>query len=53
MRERLRQLAGLIDLRDAIAFGGLGMLGYGLYLIYPPSAWIVCGGVLFWLGARS
>lgn len=53
MRERLRQLAGLFDLRDAIAFGGLGMVGFGLHLIYPPAAYIVCGAVLFWLGARS
>lgn len=53
MRERLRQLVALFDLRDTIAFGGLGMVGYGISMIYPPAAYIVCGAVLFWLGARS
>jgi hypothetical protein len=53
MRERLRQLAELFDLRDVIAFGGLGMVTYGINLIYPPAAYIVCGSVLFWLGARA
>jgi hypothetical protein len=53
MRERLRQLVSLFDLRDAVAFGGLGMVGYGISMIYPPAAYIVCGAVLFWLGARG
>lgn len=53
MRDKLRQLAALLDIRDAVTFGGLGMVGYGISLIYPPAAWIVCGAVLFWLGARS
>lgn len=51
MRERMKQLATLLDLRDALAFGGLAMLGYGLWLIAPPAAFIVCGAALFWLGA--
>jgi len=46
-------LAALFDLRDVIAFGGLGMVAYGVHLIYQPAAFIVCGAVLFWLGARS
>jgi hypothetical protein len=50
MLERLRQL---IDLRDAITFGGLGMVGYGLHLVCPPATWIVCGTALFWLGVRA
>lgn len=53
MRDRLRQLTALLDLRDAVTFGGLGMVGYGISLIYPPAAWIVVGTVLFWLGARA
>lgn len=53
MRDRLRQLAALFDLRDVIAFGGLGLVGYGIHLIYPPAAYIVCGAALFWLGARA
>lgn len=50
MLKRLRQL---VDLRDAFVFGGLGMVGYGLYLVCPPAAWIVCGVALFWLGVRT
>lgn len=52
MRERLRQFAELFDLRTTVSLSGLGMVGYGLSLIYPPAAYIVCGAVLFWLGAR-
>lgn len=53
MRDRLQKLADLFDLRDVIAFGGLGMVGYGVHLIYPPAAFITVGAVLFWLGARA
>lgn len=52
MLERLRQFVELFDLRTTVSLGGLGMVGYGLSLIYPPAAYIVCGAVLFWLGAR-
>lgn len=41
------------DLRDAFCFSGLAMVGYGLAQVYEPSAWIVCGAALFWLGVRS
>jgi len=53
MRDKLRQLAALPDLRDVVTFGGLGMVGYGPSLISPPAAWIVCGTALFWLGVRA
>jgi len=52
MRDRLKQLANLIDLRDFLAFGGLAILCYGLHMIYPPSAFVVGGAALFWLGAH-
>lgn len=51
MRERMKRLANLLDLRDALAFGGLGLMCYGLHLVYPPSAFIAGGAALFWLGA--
>lgn len=52
MRKLLPKLAGLVDLRDGFAFGGLALVGYGLYAVYPPAAFIVVGAVLFWMGAH-
>jgi hypothetical protein len=52
MREKLKKLANLLDMRDLLTFGGLGLLGYGLYLVHPASAMIVMGALIFWLGAR-
>lgn len=51
MREKLKRLANLFDVRDALTFGGLALLGYGLYLVHPPTSMIVMGALLFWLGA--
>lgn len=50
MRERLNNLANLLDLRDVLAFGGLAVMCYGLHLVYPPAAFIVGGGVMVKLG---
>lgn len=33
------------DLRDAMLFAGVGLLGYGLNDIYPPAAYIVPGAI--------
>jgi hypothetical protein len=52
MREKLKKLANLLDMRDALTFGGLALLGYGLYQVHPPTAYIVMGGLVFWLGAH-
>jgi hypothetical protein len=52
MRNKLNSLASLLDVRDVLTFGGLGVLGYGLYLIQPAAAFVVMGALLFWLGAR-
>lgn len=38
------------DFRDAIVFIGIALIGVGAYMIYQPSAFIVCGAMLFWLG---
>jgi hypothetical protein len=43
----LAGLAGVIDLRDMIGFGGLGMVFYGLYQVHQPAAYIVVGAALF------
>jgi hypothetical protein len=52
MREKLKKLANLLDMRDTLTFGGLGLLAYGLYQVSPPAAAIVSGALLFWLGAH-
>lgn len=38
------------NLYDILTFGGLLMLGVGLYLINPPLAFVVVGAMLFTLG---
>jgi hypothetical protein len=38
------------DLRDFICLIGMGLLFAGLWMIYPPSALIVIGGLFLWLG---
>lgn len=57
MREKIRavaaRLVSAIDARDALCFGGLGCVFYGLSLFSLPLAWIVTGGALFWLSLRS
>lgn len=39
-----------IDLRDCFVFGGLILLGYGLYLFRPWVSFAVCGAVLLAIG---
>jgi hypothetical protein len=38
------------DIKDLFFFGGLGAAGVGLWLIYPPAALIVVGGIVFAVG---
>lgn len=38
------------EARDVFLFGGLGAVGYGVYQIYPPSAYIIVGGCFIALG---
>jgi hypothetical protein len=38
------------DVRDLLVFGGLAMLGYGLYLLRPWIGWSVAGLVLMSFG---
>ena len=50
----VKKLEKLIDINDVFVFTGIGLVGYGLWLIYPPMCWIVIG-ILFmaigWLRA--
>lgn len=38
------------SVRDVLMLSGLGLLSTGTYLIYEPSALVVSGGLLFYLG---
>ena len=31
-------------------FSGVSLIGYGAFLIYKPSAFVVVGLILFWMG---
>jgi hypothetical protein len=57
MREKLRRVwrhvTDNIGLPELFTFGGLGCAAYGLAHIHEPSAWIVVGVALFWLGVRD
>lgn len=53
MKKLARTLLAALDLRDAFVFGGLALVGYGLWQIYIPAAPIVVGSACFWLGIRK
>lgn len=38
------------DLRDALTFGGLASLAFGLWQVFPPAAYVVVGAVLVGIG---
>lgn len=38
------------DIRDCLVFGGVAMLGYGLWLLRPWLGWAASGLILFTLG---
>lgn len=42
-----------LDVRDVLAFGGLFLLGTGIWWILPAASLIVVGGLLFILGVRG
>lgn len=48
----LRLLLAMFDLRDVFVFAGIASVFVGLWQIYPPSALIVVGSVVVWLGVR-
>lgn len=37
-------------IREACLLAGFCSLTYGIWLIYPPAAWVVGGLILVWLG---
>jgi len=46
------KLKGKFELKDFILLIGAGLLFYGLFLIYPPVAYIIIGGGLLYLGVK-
>ncbi len=38
------------NLREVCLVAGFLLLGYGLWLIYQPACYMVCGILLLWLG---
>ena len=37
-------------IREVFIVAGFVMVGYGLYQIYPPAMFVVCGAALFLMG---
>jgi len=45
------KLKELLDIRDIFLFGGVGMLGYGIYLLKGQGwAFVVCGPLFMIIG---
>lgn len=38
----------VLALRTALSVAALGSIGYGLYVIFPPAAFVVVGGLVWW-----
>lgn len=38
------------EARDVFLFGGIAAAGYGVYQIYPPSAFVLVGGFFIAMG---
>jgi len=39
-----------IEGKDVFLFGGLALSGYGVWQIYPPSAYVLVGGTFLAIG---
>jgi len=49
-RQKIKKISEIIDFRDTLVFGGLGLIGYGLYLYQPWVSFTVCGSLQMLLG---
>jgi hypothetical protein len=43
-------MKNIIDLRDILILGGLGLLWFGLNIVLPWAAYAVCGAILLVIG---
>lgn len=50
LTRNIRDFFSQFDLRDLFVFGGLAMLGYGLWLFAPWVGWSVAGAILMSFG---
>ncbi len=46
MNRLLGWIAGQFDARDLMLVAGLGLIGYGLWEVYPPASFVVPGAAL-------
>lgn len=42
----MQKFLRLVDLQDLQLVSGISLLGYGLFLVYPPAAFITIGFLL-------
>jgi len=50
VKSRIGALRAALDIRDFFVFGGLILMGYGLYLFRPWLGFAVPGALLFCIG---
>ena len=50
MAHALKRLLDLLDASDLLAIGGMALLAMGLWMVYPPAALIVPGGIFTAVG---
>jgi hypothetical protein len=48
-----KTLISKFDLNDIFVLAGLGILGWGVWWVYPPAAVILLGAGLVWWGFRG
>ncbi|MGH6836815.1 MAG: hypothetical protein ACREC9_15035 [Methylocella sp.] len=49
LKRVLTFMGDAIDARDLMLYAGLGLLGYGLYQIFPPAAFAIAGAILVYV----
>lgn len=46
----MNSIKAALGIKELFVLGGLGLLGYGLWLVAPYLSFIVCGALLMLLG---
>jgi hypothetical protein len=47
---KISKITSIFGLRDLFVFGGLGLVGYGIWQVNQWLAFVVCGAILMLLG---